>query len=220
MRFAPLPRQGFMLAVCFSLAACNPPRAQYADPSVLFQDDFAQPTSGWNAHTGAEAATNYDNGQYLIAVEQTGVDVWAQPGLEFTDTRLEVETQYAAGPLNNEFGVMCRYTRRGDRSSFYFFLISSDGYYAQGKVVENKRTVLNPATGDFQPASVILQDPAAINQLSATCQGSHFTFAVNGAVLGEFDDSELARGDIGLIAGTYDETGVQIRFDNLVVKKP
>lgn len=211
---------GVVLALCCSLAACNTARPQYADPSLLFQDDFAQPTSGWNANTSAEATTNYDNGQYLIAVEQVGVDVWAQPGLEFSDTVLEVDTRYAAGPVNNEFGLICRYTRQSDKSSFYFFLISSDGYYAQGKVVDNKRTILNPATGDFQPASAILQDPTAVNRLSATCQGSHFAFTVNGTPLGEFADEELTRGDIGLMAGTYDEPGVQIHFDNLVVKKP
>jgi len=148
------------------------------------------------------------------------VDVWAQPGLELTNLTLKVETTYAAGPVNNEYGVMCRYTRKGDKSDFYFFLISGDGYYAMGKVVANKRTILNPTTGDFQPSRAILQDKTAVNRLSATCNGRQMSFSVNGTLLGEFDDDELSRGDIGLMAGTYDEVGVKIHFDNLVVQKP
>jgi hypothetical protein len=44
--------------------------------------------------------------------------------------------------------------------------------------------------------------------------------AVNGTPLGDFDDEELARGDIGLMAGTFDEGGVRMYFDNVVVRQP
>jgi hypothetical protein len=38
--------------------------------------------------------------------------------------------------------------------------------------------------------------------------------------VGDFTDNELTHGDIGLLAGTYDEGGVQIHFDNLVARQP
>jgi hypothetical protein len=116
--------------------------------------------------------------------------------------------------------VLCRYSRSGDRHSFYFFFISSDGFYALGKVVKNERTILNPATGDFQPSDAIRQGQSDLNQLTATCQGDHMALAVNGVAVGAFEDGELTHGDIGLIIGTYDEGGVKIAFDNLVVTKP
>jgi hypothetical protein len=34
------------------------------------------------------------------------------------------------------------------------------------------------------------------------------------------DDSAFRSGDAGLIAGTFDEGGVEISFDNFVVYKP
>ena len=206
-----------LLALTAACAAPQPPR--YGDPNILFKDDFSQTTSGWDVHVGSEETTNYDAGQYLIAVEQASVDVWAQARLDLTGLTLEVDATYAAGPVNNEYGVLCRYTREGDQSRFYFFLISSDGYYAMGKVVKNQRTILNP-TGDWQPAAAIQTDLDAVNHLSAACHGGHLSFSVNGTLLGEFDDAELTHGDIGLIAGTFDEPGVKIHFDNVVVKKP
>jgi hypothetical protein len=188
---------------------------------VIFQDDFSNPESGWDRHTGAEATTDYDDGRYLVAVEEPQIDVWAHPGLELTDVVVEGETQYAAGPINNEFGLMCRYSRGGDgRNSFYFFFVSSDGYYAMGKVSKDVRKVLSPPDGSFQPSDAIVQSPEATNRLTATCAGSHFSLAVNGTLLGEFDDDEHARGDIGVIAGTFDEGGVRIQFDNLLVREP
>ncbi len=211
-----------ILAGALALGACGPAGgAAPGTPGVIFQDDFSDPNSGWDTHTGADVTTNYDDGRYLLAVEEPLVDVWATPGLELTDVVIEADTQYAAGPENNEYGLMCRYTRAGDGSnSFYFFFISSDGYYALGKVVKNARTVLNPEAGSFQPSDAILMGPSATNHLSATCQGTHFSLSVNGTRVGEFEDDELPRGDIGLIAGTFDEGGVRLHFDNVVVRQP
>lgn len=211
-----------VLAGALALGACGPAGgATPGAPGVIFQDDFSDPNSGWDTHTGADVTTNYDEGRYLLAVEETLLDVWATPGLELTDVVFEADSQYAAGPENNEYGLMCRYTRAGDGSnSFYFFFVSSDGYYALGKVVKNARNVLSPEDGSFQPSDSIQMGPSAINHLSAICQGTHFSLSVNGSLVGEFEDDELPRGDIGLIAGTFEEGGVRIHFDNVVVRQP
>jgi len=203
------------------VAACaSARRPAYGDPNLLFEDDFSDPATGWDVHTDSLITTTYDNGQYVMAYEDAGKNIWALPGLDLRDLVLEVDTAYAAGPDNNEYGVMCRYTVSGDKHSFYFFFISSDGFYALGKVVKNKRTILNPASGDFQPASAIHLDKTALNHLSAACSGDRMSLAVNGIPVGEFTDGDLTHGDIGLIIGTYDEGGVKIYFDNLSVKKP
>jgi hypothetical protein len=213
----------FLLAgiLSLALAACAPSggRPTPAEPGVLFEDDFADPTSGWDKHTGADLTTDYIEGRYLIAVEEPGVDVWARPGLSYADVRLEVDTQYGAGPINNEYGLLCRYERHGDgRNSFYFFFVSSDGYYALGKVVRDVRTILSPPEGSFQPTDALRLEPSAVNVLAASCAGDQFSLAVNEVVVGQFADTELVRGDVGLIAGTFDEGGVRIFFDNVVVR--
>lgn len=211
------------LALLCLLAACQtaPARPQYDDPNLLFKDDFSQTTSGWDSYSDSEKTTNYDNGQYVIRVDTSGVSVWAAPQLDFTDLKLEVDTQYVGGPVNNEFGVMCRYTRHSDgKHSFYFFLISSDGYYALGKVSKNVRTILSPADGQYQPSGAIRLDSADSNHLTATCDGKQMSLAINGTLAGQFEDDELMHGDVGVLAGTFDEPGVTIHFDNFEVRKP
>jgi hypothetical protein len=190
-------------------------------PGVIFQDDFSNTTSGWDRHTGADLTTDYVDGRYVVEVVDPGVDVWARPGLNLADVEFEAETQYIAGPDNNEFGLICRYERAGDgRNSFYFFFVSSDGYYALGKVVRDARTILSPGEGSFQPTDAVQLGADAVNVLTATCSGTHFALAVNATLVGEFDDTELARGDVGVIAGTFDEGGVHIAFDNVIVRSP
>ena len=209
------------LLVLLTLAAvaCAPrPSGPPDDPTLLFKDDFAKIDSGWDQYTGAEGAVNYDQGQYLIKIEQPNIYLWGTPGLNLTDTTLQADAAYAAGPLNNEYGLICRFTKNGDKSSFYFFVVSSDGYYASGKIVKNQLTYLDPS--DFQASPVIKQGPTAVNHLAATCQGNTMTFTANGQPLSKFSDSELTHGDIGLLAGTFDEAGVAIHFDNVVARQP
>lgn len=210
-----------VLAVWLAACAQAGGRPTPSEPGVLFTDDFSDPTSGWDTHTGADLTTDYMDGRYLIAVEEPGVNVWARPGLNLSNVVVEAQTQYGAGPENNEYGLLCRYERHGDgRNSFYFFFVSSDGYYALGKVVRDVRTILSPPEGSFQPTSALRLEPEAANTLSAVCSGSSFSLAVNGALVGEFTDTALTRGDIGLIAGSYDEGGVRIFFDDVTVRTP
>jgi len=197
--------------------AANQPTAR-AD-SVILQDDFSNAQSGWDRNTAAEAATDYDAGQYRVAVERANYDAWGTAGLDLNDMAIEAEARYAGGPENNSFGVICRYTHSNAKSNFYFFFISTDGYYALGKVVANERTYLNPAK-DFEASAAVQKGVSAVNRLAAACQGDRMTFTVNGQALGEFTDADLTHGDVGLSAGTFAEGGVKIHFDNVIVRQP
>jgi hypothetical protein len=57
----------------------------------------------------------------------------------------------------------------------------------------------------------------ATNLMKAGCNGDKFTFYANGVKLGGCTDESFASGNIGLIAGTHEDGGVQISFDNLKV---
>jgi hypothetical protein len=203
-----------------ALAACGGNPTPAGDRALFLQDDFANPTSGWEVSTNADAEIGYADGQYRLLVQSANVSVWGVPGLDLTDLTLEADAHHAAGPLNNEFGALCRLTNDGSENSFYYGLISSDGYFALGKIAKNVNTILFPATGSFQPSSAILTGPTALNHLQLTCMGERIAFSVNGTALGEFTDTALNHGDVGLLAGTYNTGGVEIRFDNVIVKKP
>jgi len=208
-----------VLALAVALAACAPTSLRPNTNGVILQDDFSNENSGWDKHTGSDITTNYADGQYLIAVETPNLDAWGLAGLDVNDVKISVEARYAAGPLDNSFGVLCRYTRTGAESNFYFIQISSDGYMRYGKVIRNVPEYLN-AAGDFEPLTAIAQGESGVNQLTATCQAQRVSFSVNGQNVGEFEDTELTHGDVGLLAGTLNAGGVQIKFDNVLVTQP
>lgn len=189
--------------------------ATSTDKMVLFQDDFSDPTSGWDQVSNEEGITDYESGTYRILVNVSQIDYWANPGLNFGDVVVEVDTTKAGGPDDNDFGVICRYL---DEDNFYFFLISSDGYYAIGKTTNGEQVLLQPA-GQMQPSEAVFTEKAE-NHLRAECVGSHLTLVVNGNLVAETDDSSFSNGDVGLMAGAFDESGVDIRFDNFTVKEP
>jgi hypothetical protein len=181
---------------------------------VLFRDDFSDPSSGWDRVDTADGVTDYQDGRYRILVNTPNTDVWANPGLAFGDVIVEVDATKAGGPDDNDFGVICRYQ---DIENFYFFLLSSDGYYGIGRVVDGEQTLI----GDDQlyPDDAIRQGEAT-NHIRADCVGSSLTLHINGVELAEVQDDTFASGDVGLLAGTFDQPGTELLFDDFVVKRP
>lgn len=181
---------------------------------LLFQDGFSDPSSGWDRIRTPEGITDYEEDKYRIVVNAPNADYWANPGLEFTDVMIEVDVGKASGPDDNDFGVLCRYL---DTENFYFLIISSDGYYGIGMVQNGEQQLLEPPQMYHSEAIFMGAGP---NHIQAVCSGSWLTLSINGELIAEATDSTFQEGDIGLIVGSFNAPGVDIWFDNLMVKVP
>jgi DNA-binding beta-propeller fold protein YncE len=202
----------FTLTLTLALPACQ----QVKSGDVLFEDNFADPGSGWMRRADGEAVTDYADGEYQIEINAFNLNVWVASGPKLADSVVNVEARVAGGPDNNLYGVLCRYR---DDKNFYFFFISADGYYAIGKFRDGKQTFLSGAS--YQYSDKILPGQVA-NQLTATCAGNTLSLSVNGTQLAQAADQDFADGQTGLIAGTFEleESPVDIRYDNLLVTQP
>jgi hypothetical protein len=116
----------------------------------------------------------------------------------------------------HDMGIICRYQ---DSENFYYFLVSSDGYYAVGKVKDGTEELIG-TTDMRQDKRGVIHTGAADNHLRADCVGDTLTLYANGAKLFQAQDSDFARGNVGLIAGSYDDAPITVYFDNFVVTKP
>ena len=183
--------------------------------SVLFYDDFSDPSSGWRVWNSAEANIGYVDGSLRITINQPNYDYWSLTGKRYADATLAVEATAQSGPSDNDFGLICRYQ---DEFNFYAFLISSDGYGGIVKVKDGLYQVLNHEAG-LEFGSMIKQDYEK-NILRADCIGSRLTFYVNQEKMMEVEDTDFLVGEVGLIAGSYGEPGVDVGFDNFYVLKP
>ena len=185
--------------------------------SVLFEDDFSNPASGFKRFSTVEAAGDYDNGVYRFLINGAPLHYFSTLERRFTDTRVEVDTAKLDGPDSNLAGIVCRYNNVGGVPSFYFMAISSDGYYAIG-LSNDQGTVL---LGQDQMAnSPNINTGVSINHLRADCVGNTLTFYVNGFPIAQATDTTLASGEVGLLAGAVDAGGVDIIFDRFIVIQP
>ncbi len=204
-----VPRFFILIILVALISGCS------GNSNILFSDDFSNTNTKWDQTGDASMSTNYDNGAYRIQVNVANYDAWSNPDtLTFTDVQIEVDATKNAGPDTNDFGVICRYI---DQDKYYYGIISSDGFYGIYKKTAEGGYQLGQ--GGEQSSDKILQG-AATNHIRFDCVGSTFTLYVNGQQIDQRSDSSYKEGNVGLIAGTYTETGVDISFDNLFVYKP
>lgn len=184
-----------------------------ASGTVLFQDNFDNPSSDWDHTNDFSGIMDYDNGTYRIQVNMGNTNMWATPSQTFSDTRIEVDVVKIGGPDTNRAGIVCRV----NGFDLYFFIITNNGYYAIGKTINRQSTLLGQTA--FAQSNAI-KTGLAINHLRADCAGSTLSFYVNGFLVAQVNDSTLKTGGVGVTVGTFDEAGVDMVFDEFIVLQP
>jgi serine/threonine protein kinase len=180
----------------------------------IFNDDFKDSASGWKLVKLDGSIIDYYHGSLRIYVDKPQKLFTTTPGLTFTDVSLEAEATKVGGPDDNYFGLICRYQ---DDQNFYTFIISSEGYYAIGKVRNGTFSYLG--RGDMVYNNAVNRGKTT-NRLQADCIRNKLTFYANNIKLADVEDNDLREGDVGLAAGTFEVFGTEILFDNFMAGKP
>lgn len=202
-----------LLAFGCTLPTVAAPVVKTAPGTVLFKDDFATPESGWDRTQYAQGVMDYYGGGYRMLVDALDSNIWSTPHKDYTDVRVEVDAGKLSGPDENRLGLICR----SDGRNYYFFIISSDGYYGLGLFSSGQAKLLGQE--QMQPSSAI-HTGMAVNHLRVDCNGDSLTAYVNGLQLSTVKDTTFKHGDVGLVAGTFKQPGTDIVFDNFVVLAP
>jgi hypothetical protein len=206
-----MKRLSLLMTLALLLTACAPRRER---GTVLHVDDFSNPDSGFNRQSDADATTDYVDSQYKIEIFVDNLNVWSVDGPTFGDALVETNAHTAGGTEDNLYGVICRHQ---DDDNFYFFTISADGYYGIGKLKDGALVMLGSAV--FERSDKIFTGQAA-NHIAAACVANSLTLSVNGALLAEVEDVDFSEGQVGLIAGTFNDAPTEVRFDDLLVTQP
>ena len=197
----------------FLLLACQPEPIPLPG-DILFEEDFSTGEHQWTSFANDGGIMGYDAGGFRFFIREAGLNYWATPGLSFGDVRVEVNALQYSGPIENRMGVMCRHK---DDQNFYFFVISSDGYYAIGKMKAGEQSLLGQESMRYSSA---IKTGVAINHLRADCHRSALRFYVNDILIASVEDLDFSEGDIGLLAGTFEEGELDLLFDDLIVIQP
>ena len=212
-------RSSFIFVMlAFILTAC---KTSYIKESILppgsalYQDNFSKSTSGWGEMSNEAGTASYADKTYRIVVNQPNVNLWSHPGLDFANVHVDVSVFAAGGPLENRMGLICRLV---DDQNFYFFAISADGYYGIGKMKDGQASILT-GDGKMLPNSAI-QTGNVPNRLRGTCVDDLLNMYINDSLVGSAQDGDFSTGDVGILAGSFSQTGADVYFDNFFVYKP
>ena len=201
------------LACQFSSPFAPTPTPVAKSGDTLFYDDFTNTHSGWEHFTSAEGTMDYDGSGYRFLVNALQTNFWSTPGKSFKDVRVEADVAKLSGPDENRIGLLCRFVE----NNYYFFMVSSDGYYTIGKYIGGNAIQLGQSEMQYNES---IHTGLAVNHLRADCKDSTLIFFVNGTPVAKAEDSDLTEGDVGLLAGTFSQPGVDVIFDNFVVLQP
>jgi hypothetical protein len=180
--------------------------------SVLYEDDFSNPNSGWPQDGDDEISQGYVNGEYHLEVYSTNLLTWATVNESYTDVIVDVDTRVVTSSGDGDYGIVCRLQ---DSDNFYGFEVSEDDYITIWKYVNGEFIPLI----DWVHSSYIAENEGNLH-ITVGCVGDKLTLAVNGALLAEARDSDLSSGDVGIVAGTYENPGIVVGFDNFKVSAP
>ncbi|MBA3532020.1 MAG: hypothetical protein H0T73_08890 [Ardenticatenales bacterium] len=179
-----------------------------------FLDEFSNTQGDWPRHSDDAATTDYYNEGYRITVQEPQYVTWALAPQPFDDVTIKATATALAGPEANTFGLICH---AQDDDNFYFFVISSAGYFAIGKHEEGVESLLS---GDTLLPSEQVPPGLDLYHLRADCVSDTLTLYVNEVQVAQVEDSTFSGGRVGLIAGTLDEPGTDILFDHFSAITP
>ncbi len=192
-----------------------PTRAAFTPGQVVLADSFVDNKTGWSVGTveGAGIQRAVADGAYHIEILSEDMVAWSTAGdaYQVDDFVLEVDATPLAGPDDNGYGVVFRYV---DRENFYYFEISSDGYYQLRSNYEDEWVHLI----DWVETDAINLGKQR-NHITVVARGNQFEFQINGQTVATFEDDSFASGSFGMAVSTRDEGGVHVAFDNLEVRR-
>lgn len=179
-------------------------------PLILFQDDFSNPSSGWNVFRTAEIIREYVDGEFRIFVDNDkNPNDYPIAFIDrtFEDVRIEVDFHKVSGSDTTRAHLICR---RASEKNYVFGAVNFKGEARIGTYLDDFQVI----EADEQGAEVSSKD---VNTMRLDCIGDTITLYVNGDLAAKVTLESPTEGTVGFAAGGATEGQTDIRFDNFVV---
>ena len=192
-----------LFAFCLLLLGCG--------ERIIIVDKFDGNSSiQWLLESDELGQTGIQNGELVFSIPAAGVARYATAqGIIAGNFIAEVEVIQRGGSTNSGYGMLIRVQ---DNQQFYRFDVTGNGYY----MVEKRSAGggVERLSQDWQQTSLLLTGTDVRNLLKVEARGSTLTFFINGFEVFEISDPAFSSGGIALDAGTFDQGGLIVAFDN------
>jgi formylglycine-generating enzyme required for sulfatase activity len=182
---------------------------QPTETPLLISDDFSNLNTDWWDLVEIEGVnTSIYGGGYRIEILKENWIFRDLVDINLSDVVVEVDVE-KLGVQNSSMGLICRAV---DAENLYLFEISSFGYFSINKIIDDEWIELINWT-----KSDAINIGKSSNHIKAVCDGSNLSLFTNDILLTTVTDEEFSSGSVGLSAGSFDFTPVDVLFDNFVV---
>jgi hypothetical protein len=207
-----------------------------AEPEAICHDDFNDPRSGWNLGSGNVGTAQYRNGHFEIRVARSDELFWSWAPCKSVPDGFVMEAtgRSRLGADEAAWGVVWGV----DDENLLAFLITPTGMMAVLSMRDGKWTI--PVFDWIENAAIHVGDGEP-NTLWVTVDGDSVTIRINNLVVGRFEigsQPDLGAGllkgakstgpgpvsledgsawRVGLVAGAFDITPVELGFDEFAV---
>ena len=175
-----------------------------------FEDNFDDPNSGWPIEEDNDTLFNYINGEYQIVLKQANMWAAVRPKhlSENFNTRVQVRN---TSSIYGTYGIMFNVAE--DWSHLYTFEIDPDGYFGIWRYSDTEGWKLLLVN-----SSPYIKTGTAVNQLRVRREGVLIEVYANDHLLASIsDNSFMGKHYLGLITSSFDQSYLDVRFDNFSI---
>jgi hypothetical protein len=184
---------------------------------VLLQDDFTDPTTGWDERQFDNYFVGYHEPEYYHVEVNTPNSrrTVFEPGKQsFNDFTIELDVLTAASKTapEGDFRYGLAFRRSGDQ--YYAFAISPRT--KQWSVLKSSPSGLETLA---EGTDAGIHDIDVSDALRIDVQGSNFLFHLNDTLISQVTDADYSGGEIGFYVETFDSPQSHIHFDQLTISE-
>jgi Bacterial SH3 domain len=187
------------------------------DPTVLYQDDFTNPGTGWTVDQFDNYFVGYHEPEYYhieISSPNYKAPIIVEPekrSIQDATIQVEVFTNSGKTAPEGDFRYGLVFRRSGDQ--YYAFTISQrtkKWYFLKSSPtgLEVLKEGTEGSIHDFDVDDVLRVD----------AQGSSFFLHVNDHLVDEVNDSAYANGEVGFYVESFDSPSTHIHFNTLTIR--
>lgn len=175
----------------------------------LYHTQFNTNDMAWDEWNSAQSTVAIKDGKNILEINTTQWEAWVNPkDLVITEPVIvETTAQRLEGPEDGDYGIICNYQ---NNDNYYSLLAHDNGRFSINRLLEGNSTELA-----WAESSAIVSGEQ--NVLRAFCLDGVQRLEVNGVGVVEAADSSLGPGNVGLMAGAYDQAGLVAAFDSFTV---
>ncbi len=150
----------------------------------------------FTSETGNGYKSGYADGDFGLSLERSNLFAWSEnPWYQYSDFVLEADCSFGA---QNGYSAMGFCFRQLNESNYYYFLVSSRGYYRFDLVFNGSPRIIIPWTKFRQDEN---RDEIHIRIIA---RGERFLFFVEEEWVGEADDETITTGRFAWAGQNYD----------------